>query len=558
MKEGSFPPFFLYFTSAEATHNMHNIDLIIIVSYLTGILALGILSTRKTKMTSDNYFLAGRSLNWVVIGAALFASNISTIHLVGLAASGFDDGLVWGNFEWMASFTLILLGLIFAPFYFQSRISTLPEFLEKRYSPASRSFLAFMAILGALFVHIGMSLYAGAIVFESFFGINVLVSIVLISVITAIYTILGGLRAVVVTETVQTVILIIGAVVLTVFALYALPEAGINTISNFREAVKPDQLSMLRSGKNAGSSGLAWYAIFLGYPILGLWYWCSDQTIVQRVLAARSEEDAQKGPIFAGFLKILPVFIMVLPGVIGYVLFKDKISTNNETLPVLINELLPTGIKGIFAAALLSALMSTIAAALNSCATLVAVDIAKRMNPSLPDKKQVRIGRWVAAGVMLLAIAWSTQGGKFNSIFEAINKIAAALAPPIATVFLLGVFSKRGTKEASLFTLISGFILGFTAFGVDFIPTLSGNPAIITEIWGIPFMMQAWWLFCICCVIYMIVSYVTPKPDKEQLAFTWAHPWQFLTNKKFQGLSDVRFYAGLLLLTVIVFYALLA
>jgi SSS family solute:Na+ symporter len=540
------------------TNNMENIDLIIIAAYLVGILLIGILSGRKMKMTSDNYFLAGRSLNWVVIGAALFASNISTIHLVGLAASGFGDGLVWGNFEWMASITLILLGLIFAPFYFRSKISTLPEFLEKRYSSSSRSFLAFMAILGALFVHIGMSLYAGAIVFQSFFGVDVIVSIIFISVITATYTIVGGLKAVVVTETIQAVVLIFGAFLLTIFAIYELPEVGINTFSDFKEAIKPDQLSMLRSGENAGNSGLSWYAILLGYPVLGLWYWCSDQTIVQRVLAAKSEEDAQKGPIFAGFLKILPVFIMVLPGVLAYVLFKDKITTSNETLPVLINELLPVGIKGIFAAALLSALMSTIAAALNSCSTLVAVDIVKRMNPSISEQKQIRIGKWAAVVVMLLAIAWSTQGGRFNSIFEAINKIAAALAPPIATVFLLGVFSKRGTKEASLITLITGFLMGIMAFSADFIPALSGNPSIITDTWGIPFMMQAWWLFCICCVIYVVVSYSTEKPTEDQLKYTWEKPWLFLTENKFQGISDVRIYAGILLLTIGILYVIFA
>lgn len=537
---------------------MGNIDLGIIILYLVGILALGILSTRNTNMTAVNYFLAGRSLNWVIIGAALFASNISTIHLVGLAASGFDDGLVWGNFEWMASVVLIFLGLIFAPFYFRSKISTLPEFLEKRYSPHSRSFLAFMAILGALFVHIGMSLYAGAIVFKSFFGIDVYISILLISLITATYTIIGGLKAVVVTESFQTIILIIGALILTIFAVKALPEANINSLADFKDAVKPNQLSMLRSEGNGGNSGLSWYAIFLGYPILGLWYWCSDQTIVQRVLAAKSEDDAQKGPIFAGFLKLLPVFIMVLPGVIGYVLFKDQIITSNETLPVLINELLPIGIKGVFAAAILSALMSTIAAALNSCSTLVAVDIAKRIKPSLSDKKMVTTGKWVAAVVMLLAMAWSTQGDRFNSIFEAINKIAAALAPPIATVFLFGVFSKRGTKEASLITLIIGFILGFLSFSADFIPTLSGQPAIITDNWGIPFMMQAWWLFCICSVIYFLISYITPRPTNEQLKYTWGNPWHFLIENKFQGIKDVRFSAALLIMLLIILYTIFA
>ncbi|WP_434036655.1 sodium:solute symporter [Formosa sp. 4Alg 33] len=537
---------------------MNSIDLFIITLYLLGILSLGILSSRKTNLTTDNYFLAGRSLNWIVIGASLFASNISTIHLVGLAASGFEDGLVWGNFEWMASIVLILLGLIFAPFYFRSKISTLPQFLEKRYGGASRSFLAFMAILGALFVHIGMSLYAGAIVFNSLFGIDEYVSILIISVITATYTIMGGLKVVVITESVQTVILIVGAILLTYFAIEALPQVGVHSIADFKNAVKPDQLSMLRTPGHEGHSGLTWYSIFLGYPIIGIWYWCTDQTIVQRVLAAKSEDDAKKGPIFAGFLKLLPVFIMVLPGIIGYVLFKEQITTSNETLPVLINNLLPVGIKGIFAAALLSALMSTIAAALNSCSTLVAIDIAKRMNPSLTDKKQVVIGKWVAVIVMILAMAWSTQGGKFNSIFEAINKIAAALAPPIATVFIFGVFSKRGTKEASLYTLMIGFVLGIGAFSVDFIPPLSGNPELITDTLGIPFMMQAWWLFCICSFIYFAISYATPKPTAAQLEYTWDNPFQFLINDKFRGIRDVRLYTGILIALIIILYIIFA
>jgi SSS family solute:Na+ symporter len=254
-----------------------------------------------------------------MVGAALFASNISTIHLVGLTASGYNEGLVWGNFEWMASFTLILLALVFAPFYFRSNISTLPEFLERRYSPASRSILAFMAILAALFIHIGMSLYAGAIVFEQFFGINVIVSILVVAGIVSIYTVFGGLKAVVFTESVNTVVLLVGACLITAFSIRALPSRGIHTLTQFRAVVKPDQLHMLQVHSSAG---LNWYAVFLGYPVLGIWYWCTDQTIVQRVLGARTEADAQLGPLFAGFLKILPVFLLVLPGVIAYVLFR--------------------------------------------------------------------------------------------------------------------------------------------------------------------------------------------------------------------------------------------
>jgi SSS family solute:Na+ symporter len=530
------------------------LDLVIIVGYLFGILAIGILSVRKMKLTSQGYFLAGRSLRWGMVGAALFASNISTIHLVGLAASGYNEGLVWGNFEWMATFTLILLGLVFAPFYFKSRISTLPEFLERRYSPGSRMVLAFMAIVAALFIHIGMSLYAGAAVFRQFFGIDVVTSIFIISLITAIYTVLGGLKAVVVTETIQTGILVLGAVSVTVFAIFALPDQGIHNLTQFKAAVKPDQLSMLQS---TSSAGLAWYAVFLGYPILGIWYWCSDQTIVQRVLGAKTQRDAQIGPLFAGLLKILPVFIMVFPGVIGYVLFKDIIGTDsNQTLPVLISQLIPIGLKGLISAGLLAALMSTIAAALNSSATLVAVDIVRRFKPEISDKKQVHIGRISAVVVMVLAMAWSTQGGRYSSIFEAINAIAAHLAPPITTVFLWGVFWRRGTKQAAFATLIIGFLLGAVSFLVD-LPVI-GDVKVITDGWGIPFMMQAWWMFCLCSLFFFVVSLLTPRPDSKSIqSVTWDKPIRVLAQGRIRRLDDPRLLAGYLLVIMIVFYYVL-
>jgi SSS family solute:Na+ symporter len=324
------------------------LDLVIIAAYLVAILAAGVLSTRKAAMTGSIYFLAGRSLRWGVVGAALFAFEYLQHHLVGLAAAGYNEGLVWGNFEWMAVATLILLSLVFAPLYFRSKIFTLPEFLERRYSPGSRTFLAIMAIIAALFIHIGMSLYAGAQLFQQFFGLDASVSIAVVSLVVAIYTVLGGLRAVVVTETIQTGILLAGAVIVTVLAILALPEHGIRTLADFRAAVKPGQLSMLHTDSRAG---LNWYAVMLGYPVLGVWYWCTDQTIVQRVLGARSERDAQLGPLLAGFLKILPVFVLVLPGVIAWVLFRDVIGANsNQALPVMINLLVPTGLKGVITA----------------------------------------------------------------------------------------------------------------------------------------------------------------------------------------------------------------
>jgi len=246
--------------------------------------------------------------------------------------------------------------------------------------------------------------------------------------------------------------------------------------------------------------------------------------------------------------------MLVLPGVLAYVLFKDIIGTDaNQTLPVLISELLPKGLRGLMAATLLAALMSTIAAALNSSATLVAVDVVKRIRPSTSDKKQVRAGRWAAVAVMILAMLWSTQGDKFSSIFEAINKIASAIAPPVAVVFLYGVFSKRGTYKAAMVTLIAGLGLGITAFCFDFAP-ISGKMFLTQEL-QIPFMMQAWWLFVICSVIYFVVSVFTTSAPRASLEkYTWENPMAVLTTGKSEGLKDPRWWALILIFVLIVLY----
>ena len=538
---------------------IQTVDLIIIIGYLLGIMCVGILVGYKKKASSEEFFLAGKSLKWPMIGAALFTANISTIHMVGLASDGYRIGLVVGNFEWMAAFTLIILGLVFAPFYLKSKISTLPEFLEKRYGPGSRTAMAFITIIAAMLIHIGISMYAGAKVFEYFFHIPVIYSIVIIAIVTAAYTIIGGLKAVVVTDTIQAVLLLSGAVILTILGISALPGHGIENLSQFREAIKPDQLSMLQPLHDSAGRlrEFSWFSVVFGYPILGIWYWCTDQTIVQKILGAKTTEDAQKGPIFAGFLKILPVFLMVLPGVIGYVLYKNIIGTdNNATLLVMIENLLPTGLKGLMAAGLLAAVMSTVEAALNSTATVTAKDIVKRIWPQTKDRTQVWIGRMTAGVVIVLAMLWSTQGGQFESIFVAINKIPMIFAPAITCVFIWGVFWKRGTKQAALTTLIVGFIIGSLYLFID-LPVF-GNVRIVTDNWGIPFMQVGWWLFCFCSVVYITVSLLTPKPISYQLEnLCWDRPIQAITQGKLKGSTDPRSLAVILFVVVVVLYIFL-
>lgn len=559
--------------------NISFIDIAVIIVYLVGITIFGIWIGYRRNASANQYFLANKSLGWFTVGAAVFTSNISTIHLVGLAAGGARDGLVIGNFEWMACFTLILLAMIFAPFYINSKVATLPQFMERRYSPAARTFLAVIGLIGALLIHIGISLFAAAKVFESFLGVPMMLTIIVLSVFTVIYTALGGLKAVVMTENIQVVLLLGGAVLLTVLGLKALSGVGVHDLASFKDAAFPGQLEMLQPVVNeqGNLNQFSWLSVVLGYPILGIWYWCADQTHVQRVLGAKNLKEAQNGALFAGFLKITPVFLMVLPGVIGYVLWQkqafhlpDLAGTGrpdyNAMLPTMINYLIPVGLKGLLAAGMAAALMSSMAAALNSCATLISLDIVKRIHPDTPDNKVVKIGRLSTAIIMVLAILWSTQGDQFGTIFEAINKIPMIFAPAVTTVFVLGVWWKRGTKEAAMRTLYVGSIIGIIYFLID-LPAVGGlflNTGEIADFngfitdprygIGIPFMLVGPLLTVLCVIIYVATSYATPAMDSKLLAdVCWDHPLAFLKGKV-TGWSDPRIVTLLLILSVVVLY----
>jgi SSS family solute:Na+ symporter len=562
--------------------SMNWIDTCVLAAYLIGITLFGTWVGFRRNASSKQYFLANKSLSWFTVGAAVFTSNISTIHLVGLAASGAKDGMVVGNFEWMACFTLMLLGLVFAPFYIKSGVSTLPEFMERRYCPQARTFLAVIGLLGALLIHIGISLFAAAKLFESFLGVPMLTTIVVLSLFTVTYTALGGLKAVVMTENIQVCLLLGGAMLITCRGIQALGGVGIHDLPAFQAAVQPGQLSMLRPVLDGYGrlNGFSWLAVLLGYPILGIWYWCADQTHVQRVLAAKNLKAAQNGPLFAGFLKISPVFFMVLPGVIGYVLWQKgafQLATlpgsgqpdYNTMLPSLINFLVPVGLKGLLAASMAAALMSCMAAALNSCATLISMDIVKRHSPGMTDSRVVLIGRITTGLIMLLAMLWSTQGDQFGTIFEAINKIPMTFAPAVTTVFVLGIWWKRGTAQAAMATLYAGSLAGMVYFISD-LPSVGrwvlgssahqGFSGLVTDPVqgiGIPFMLVGPMLAAVCVGIYVVVSLKTPPMDQKAVqAVCWEHPFAFLRGR-LQGVSDPRVVALTLFTVVMCLYAIM-
>lgn len=547
------------------------LDLTIILAYLVGIVGLGCWAgTRRKSHEGDSYFLGGRTITWPIIGAALFASNISTVHMVSLAECGYKSGLLYGNFEWMAPFTLICLSLFFAPFYIRSGVTTLPDFLEKRYNRAARDWLAILSIFAAIVIHIGFAFYTGAWVLHGMFQIDVNVCILVVAGLSGLYTIVGGLLAVMWTESIQTIILLTGAISITLIGLFS-PQVGIGGWNGLQEAVHPVNFSIIRPSSDP--TGLSVWAVFLGYPVIGLWYWCCDQVIVQRVLAAKDENHARVGPLFTGFIKILPMFIFVLPGVICLGLINKGVHTDpladpKEALTYLINHVLPPGMKGLMAAALLAAMMGSVSAALNSIATVFSYDIVKRWWPKTSEHRLVLVGRIVTAAAMVAAIAWSPFIARFGTIFKGLNDLICYMAPPVTAVFLVGVFWRRASGPAALITLWSGALLGAAVFVVDFLklghwrfPVVqfsSGQPVFgwsAARPWDIHSMITGFFMFLLATATLIVFSYLLPdKRAAEHSALVWKSPLEPLRGKAWPFLGNYRLLAALLLVTMVGLY----
>jgi SSS family solute:Na+ symporter len=551
------------------TTGMTQLDWAIIAVYLLAVVGLGVAAgfLRRQGATGGeggHYFLAGNTLGWPVIGLAMFAANISTVHLVSLAEAAYKFGLVFGNFEWMAGFTLVLLSLFFAPLYLRSKVATLPDFLERRFNRGCRDVLSIVSLFSAIVIHMGVALYTAAWVLRGILGLApgatilgvdaLMVFIIVLGVLTGIYTMLGGLLAVVWTESVQTVLLLVGAVVITAVGfikiggwsalaqtlathphpLAAVPGSNVTWgTANFLNMARPP----------SDPSGLVWYSMILGYPVLGIWYWCCDQTIVQRVLAAKDERHARLGPLFCAFLKILPVFFFVLPGVICVALVQQNAfggaapQTAADAYTFMVTHLLPVGLKGLVAAAMLAAAMQTCSAALNSTATLVAYDLFKRHNPAISDHQLVRIGKITTVVGTILAIVCSPIFGHYTTIFEGINKLISYVAPPITCVFVLGVFWKRASGKSALITLVAGMALGFVTFYLDWNNIYRGD-----------FMLIAFFLLVACVIIMVATTFLFPEPLKAEARILVWEDWR----EPLRGEAGGRGLGNYRVLTVVV------
>jgi solute:Na+ symporter, SSS family len=504
----------LFASSVAVSHRaLAPLDIAIVAVYFAIVFGIGMYFARRER-TSEDYFLASRDIGWFFIGASLFVSNISTEHFIGLSGTGASSGLAVGHFEWLACLILLILGWVFVPFYLRSNVFTMPEFLERRFNRQCAVYLAAISIVAYIFTKISVQLYAASVVLERVAGWPLWKTAVVLVIATGIYTVAGGLAAVIYTDTVQTLILITGAVALTVIGLH---EVG--GLAHLRTMVPPGYFHMI---KPISDSQFPWTGIFFGAPILGIWYWCTDQVIVQRVLSARDEGHAKAGTIFAGFLKILPVFMLVLPGIMAFALFPEQVKKPDFAYPTLVLNLLPTGLVGLVMAALLAAVMGAMSSVFNSASTLVTLDFYKKLRPDASEGQLVTFGR-IATGIMvLLGLLWVPFIHYISSqLYIYLQSVQAYISPPIAACFVLGILWPRLNGKGAITSLLTGFVLGATRFLLELSDRAGGGrfeSPVARWIIDMNFLHYAIFMFVVCSIVLIVVSLMTPAPDRKRLA----------------------------------------
>ncbi len=535
------------------------LDWIVIALYFAVIAGLAWWVIRQPTETSTDYFLAGRHLGWLIVGASIFSSNIGSEHLVGLAGSGATDGVAMAHYE-LHAWCLLVLGWIMVPFYIRSRVFTMPEFLERRFSPMARALLSGISLVAYVLTKIAVGIFAGGIVFSvlmpelNFMGMNSFwIGSILVILFTGAYTILGGLRAVAYTEALQTLILVFGSLMVLIYGLDAIGGWG-----RLVEIAGEDMFDLWKPLVPEGMEGtwapvleedrMAWYfngnypwlGMLFAAPIVGLWYWTTDQYIVQRALGAANIKEARRGSIAAAFLKLLPVFIFIVPGIITFALAQSGeiealqqalIDENGEVItqnaqaafPMLVTHILPVGIRGIVVAGLLAALMSSLAGVFNASSTLFTMDFYKKFRPESSEERLVLMGRIATVVMVIIGLLWIPVIQGSRGLYDYLQGVQSYLAPPIFVVFFLGVFYKRLNKEGCMAALIVGFLMGLFRLAVD-TPVALIDGFEYTEgtfLWiisNIFFQYYSLIIFLVCIAVMVGVSYMTKPPDYNKIA----------------------------------------
>lgn len=491
---------------------LDHLDWISISLYFLLLVGVAIWVIRKKEDNTEDYFLAGRNVGWFVVGASIFASNIGSEHVVGLAGTGASNKLPLLIYE-IHAWVVLMLGWVFLPFYARSGVFTMPEFLEKRFDARSRWVLSVFSIVAYVLTKISVTIYAGGVVVSALLGIDFWTGAIATVILTGLYTVLGGMRAVVYTETLQAILLVVGAAVLTFIGLDKVGGWG-----SMVDTLGPEYFNMWRP---ATDPDFPWPSLFITSTIVGIWYWCTDQYIVQRTLTAKNIKEGRRGTIFGALLKLLPVFLFLIPGVIALTLkMRGELhwESADEAFPVLMSNLLPSGLRGLVAAGLLAALMSSLASVFNSCSTLFTVDVYKKLRPDTPEKKLVRTGQIATVFVVIIGIIWIPIMANISGVlYEYLQSVQSYIAPPITAVFLLGIFYKRINATGAFATLIMGILVAFFRIALELLKDNFDSDGILYNLGDMNFLTFGAWFFLFCLIFMVVVSLLTKSPDKEQI-----------------------------------------
>ncbi len=538
---------------------LEGLDWVVLGVYFLALIVVAVWVALQKHNNTEDYFLAGRNVGWFVIGASIFASNIGSEHVVGLAGTGFESGTPMAHYE-LHAWIVLLLGWLFLPFYIRSGAFTMPEFLEKRFDSRSRWFLSLFSLIAYVLTKVSVTIYAGGIVVSELLGIPFWYGAIGVVLFTGIYTVIGGMKAVIYTETLQAVILILGSIIITYLGLQEV--GGWNELRSIVIAESPEHFNMWRP---MNDPDFPWTGLLFGGTIVGIWYWCTDQYIVQRTLAANNIKIGRRGAIFGAYLKLLPIFIFLIPGIIAFALSVQNpevfsIEKADRAFPMLVKTLLPVGLKGLVAGGLMAALMSSLASVFNSCSTIFTIDIYKKLKPKESENKLLNIGKIATAVIVILGIIWIPIMEKIGGgvMYQYLQNVQSYIAPPVAAVFLLGILWKRVNSKAAITTLMAGLILLILRLGSEiyFQPEISSNQIVDGFMFvfaTINFSHMAILMFVFSILLCIGVTLSTSEPNYNDiigLSFGTLTEEQKHENRNSYEFSDVLLSVILVILII--------